>query len=147
MSVLGEEDAGSVKQIDAGVKCSWKWSWLKLEGKITVKGQELSFHLGDIFKKIDRQGLARCVLCQKDINYSNKGSHALMAHVQTDIHKRKLEGIISTQSVASHFLPAPESQGQASTSQTAPGPEKIRQQVQGKNPVPIVSRIANAEVG
>ncbi|KAL2089343.1 hypothetical protein ACEWY4_014031 [Coilia grayii] len=137
MSVLGEEDAANVKR---------KWSWLKLEGKVAVKGQELSFHIGDIFKKIDRQGLARCVLCQKDINYSNKGSHALMAHVQTDIHKRKLEVIMSTQSVASHFLPAPASQGQGSMS-TSPGPETVRQQVQGKMPVPIVSRIANAEVG
>ncbi|KAL2102116.1 hypothetical protein ACEWY4_001284 [Coilia grayii] len=144
MSVLGEEDAANVKRIDGGIKCSWKWSWLKLEGKVAVKGKELSFHIGDIFKKIDRQGLARCVLCQKDINYSNKGSHALMAHVQTDIHKRKLEVIMSTQSVASHFLPAPASQGQGSMS-TSPGPETVRQQVQGKMPVPIVSRIANAE--
>ena len=39
MSVLGEKDAVVVKQLDAGIKCSW--SWLKLEGKVTVKGQEM----------------------------------------------------------------------------------------------------------
>ena len=44
MSVLGEKDAVVVKQLDAGIKCSWNWSWLKLESKVTVKGQELSFH-------------------------------------------------------------------------------------------------------
>ena len=66
MSVLGEKDAVVVKQLDAGIKCSWNWSWLKLEGKVTVKGQELSFHLADVFMKINKQGFACCILCRKD---------------------------------------------------------------------------------
>ncbi|XP_057702842.1 oocyte zinc finger protein XlCOF6-like [Corythoichthys intestinalis] len=139
MSVLGEEDAAAVKKVDAGIKCSWNWAWLKLEGKVSVKGQEVYFHVSDFFKKIDRQGLARCVLCHKHINYTKKGSHALIAHVQTEIHKKKMEDIVSTQSVAS-ILPA-----SASQSQPAQGPETVRHQFQEKMPVPVVSRIANAE--
>lgn len=142
MSVLGEEEDALVKQLDAGLKCSWNWSWLKLEGKVLVKGQEVSFHLGEVFKKINRQGFARCVLCHKDINYANKGSHALQAHCQTEIHKKKVEMIASTHSVARTFLPASSCQSQASQ-----GPETIRQQCQGKIPVPVRNRIANAEVG
>ncbi|XP_034058946.1 uncharacterized protein LOC117537731 isoform X2 [Gymnodraco acuticeps] len=38
MSVLGEKDSAIVKQLDAGLKCSWNWSWLKLEGKAMVLG-------------------------------------------------------------------------------------------------------------
>ena len=101
MSVLGEKDAVVVKQLDAGIKCSWNWSWLKLEGKVTVKGQELLFHLADVFRKISKQGFACCILCQKDINYANKGSHVLQAHCQTEVHKKKVQVIASTHSVAS----------------------------------------------
>ncbi|XP_034534682.1 uncharacterized protein LOC117809115 [Notolabrus celidotus] len=139
MSVLGEKDAVAVKQLDAGIQCSWNWSWLKLEVKVTVKGQELSFHLSDQFRKISKQGFARCILCQKDINYANKGSHALQAHCQTEVHKKKMQVIASTHSVASTFL---QSRGTALTSQ---GPEIIRQQCQAKIPVSTVNRIANAE--
>ncbi|CAK6970465.1 uncharacterized protein LOC117537731 isoform X2 [Scomber scombrus] len=54
MSVLGEKDSASVKQLDSGIKCSWNWSWLKLKGKITVKGEAVSFNLEDVFRKIRR---------------------------------------------------------------------------------------------
>lgn len=142
MSVLEERDAALVKQLDAGLKCSWNWSWLRVEGKVSIKGQEVSFHLGDVYKKINRQGLARCILCHKEINYANKGSHALQAHCRTEVHKKKVQTIASTESLARTFLPASASQSQASQ-----GPETIRQQCQGKIPVPVVNRIANAEVG
>lgn len=140
MSVLGEKDAAIVKQLDAGLKCRWNWSWLKLEGKVSIKGQEVSFHLGDVFSKINRQGFARCILCIKDMNYANKGSHALQTHCQTEVHKKKVQMIASTHSLASTFRPA-------SQSQASQGPETIRQQCQGKIHVPVINRIANAEVG
>lgn len=147
MSVLGEKDAAIVKQLDAGLKCRWNWSWLKLEGKVSIKGQEVSFHLGDVFSKINRQGFARCILCIKDMNYANKGSHALQTHCQTEVHKKKVQMIASTHSLASTFLPASASQSPASQSQASQGPETIRQQCQGKIHVPVINRIANAEVG
>lgn len=134
-------------QLNAGLKCSWNWSWLKLEGKVSIKEQEVSFHLGDVFSKINRQGFARCILCIKDINDANKGSHALQAHCQTEVHKKKVQMIASAHSLASIFLPASASQGPASQSQTSQGPETIRQQCQGKIHVPVINRIANAEVG
>ncbi len=144
MSVLGEKDSASVKQLDSGIQCSWNWSWLKLKGKITVKGEEVSFNLEDVFRKISKQGFARCILCQKD--YAKKGSHALQAHCQTEVHKKKVQVIASTHSVDSTFLPSRET---ASTSQgpACRRPEIIRQQCQAKIPVPTVNRIANAEVG
>ena len=147
MSVFGEKDSAIIKQLDAGLKCSWNWSWLKLEGKVSVKEQEVSFHLGDVFIKINRQGFARCILCHKEINYANKGSHALQAHCQTNVHKKKVEMIASTHSVASSFLPASARVNPASQSQANQGLETIRQQCQGKIPVPVINRIANPEVG
>ena len=42
------------------------------------------------------------------INYANKGSHALQAQCQTEVHKKKLQVITSTHSVASTFLPSRE---------------------------------------
>ena len=40
-----------------------------------------------------------------DINYANKGSHALQAHCQTQVHKKKVQMIASTHSGA-RILPA-----------------------------------------
>ena len=74
-----------------------------------------------------------------DINYANKGSHALQAHCQTQVHKKKVQMIASTHSGA-RILPA-------SVQQASQGPETIRQQCQGKIPIPVMNRIANAEVG
>lgn len=62
-----------------------------------MKGQELSHHLSDVFRKISKQGFAQCILCQKDINYANKGSHALQAHCQTEVHKEKVQVMASKQ--------------------------------------------------
>ncbi|KAI4821042.1 hypothetical protein KUCAC02_028994 [Chaenocephalus aceratus] len=53
--------------------------------------------------------------------------------------------IASTHSVASSFLPASARVNPASQSQANQGSETIRQQCQGKMPVPVINRIANAE--
>ena len=148
MSVLGERDALLIKQVDQGVRCPWNWSWQKVVGKVKVReGQEITFRIGDVFNKIHRPGMARCRLCYKDINYGNKGSHALLAHCGTDMHKNKVSTIATNQSVASCLLSERESQA-AQPSQrpsTSQGPEKVRQQV--CVPVAPINRIANAEVG
>ncbi|CAL8373272.1 unnamed protein product [Arctogadus glacialis] len=63
------------------------------------------------------------------IRYANKGSHALQAHCQTEVHKEVLM-IASTHSVASSFLPASARVNPASQSQANQGSETIRQQCQ-----------------
>ncbi|XP_070404706.1 uncharacterized protein [Nothobranchius furzeri] len=69
----------------------------------------------------------------------------LKAHCQTETHKKKVQVIASTHSVASTFLPSRET---ASRSQdlVSQGPEMIREQCQAKMPVSAVNRIANAEL-
>jgi len=85
----------------------------------------------------------RCILCHKEIHYANKGSHALLAHCKTEMHRKKVIDITTTHSVASLL----DSETRASTSATNQCPENIRQQYQTKLPTPTVNRIANAEVG
>ena len=135
--------------MDAGLRCSWNWGWLKNDVKIEVKGQEHTFPLSDIFKKINKKGIARCILCCKEINYANKGSHALIAHCKTDVHKNKVFTIATTQSVTSMLpppsTPSPEVRaGMSSTPQQ--GPEGIRHRYQAKLPTALANRTANAEV-
>ncbi len=33
----------TVAQLEAGVRCKWSWSWLKLESKCDVKGEDYVF--------------------------------------------------------------------------------------------------------
>lgn len=51
MRDLGEKDALIVKELDAGLKCSWSWAWLKLEFQVHHKGDMLKFHLTVVLKK------------------------------------------------------------------------------------------------
>lgn len=70
MSYLGKSDALLVKQkqLDAGLKCTWNWSWLKLKYNVEVKGEELKFSLSGAVKKINKKDHVRCVLWHKEIN-------------------------------------------------------------------------------
>ncbi len=43
MREFEEEDALTVAKLEAGVRCKWSWSWLKLESKCDVKGKEYVF--------------------------------------------------------------------------------------------------------
>ena len=133
MRELKEEDAIYVAQLDSGLRCRWSWAWLKIEVKTEVKGVQHSFPLSQYFKKIDKAGYSKCSLCLKEINYCNKGSHALLAHCQTEVHRQKVCTVMTTASV----LPVP--------TQSAPkGPEAMRERV--RVPVPTFQRVANAEV-
>lgn len=136
MRELNEDDAQYVQQLELGQKCRWSWAWLKLEVKTEVKGVQYSFPLSQYFKKIDKAGYCKCSLCCKEINYGKKGSHALMAHCQTEVHKQKVSTILTTTSVLPP-VPVP--------TQSAPkGPELMRERV--RLPVPVFQRVANAEV-
>ena len=154
-----EEDAITVAQLEAGVRCKWSWSWLKLDSKSNVKEVEYVFPLSKFFKKIDKPGHARCSLCCKEINYSTKGSHALLAHCKTEKHTQKVVGIMTTRSILvsttqgqsqqGPSMPGPSQQsssmpGPSQQSSSMPGPEQMRERV--KVPVPLFERVANAEV-
>ncbi|TKS69503.1 hypothetical protein D9C73_003568 [Collichthys lucidus] len=141
MRDLGVKDAIIIKQLDAGLRCSWSFAWLDLQYHVEVKGKEREFLLSDVFRKIEKVGHARCILCHKEINYGNKGSHALLAHCKTELHKKKVCDLSGTHNIASLLA----SDAGPSTSAPNQGPENIRQQCQPKLPTPIASRIANSE--
>ena len=99
----GENEALLIKQVDSGMKCSWSWAWLKLDATIEVKGTPHTFPLSHFFNTVDEKGYARCTLCLKEINYANKGYHALLAHCRTDVHRQKVYNVIMC-SVARRYL-------------------------------------------
>ncbi len=45
MREFEEEEALTVAQLEAGVRCKWCWFWLKLESQCNVKGKEYVFQL------------------------------------------------------------------------------------------------------
>ncbi len=45
MREFEKADALTVAQLEAGVRCKWRWSWLKLESKYDVKEMEYVFQL------------------------------------------------------------------------------------------------------
>jgi hypothetical protein len=87
MRELGENEALLVKQVDSGIECSW--SWFNLDATIEVKGTPLSLFLTYSIPWIKR-GMPGVTLCLEEINYANKGSHAL----STNVHRQKVYNVI-----------------------------------------------------
>ena len=141
-----EDDAITVSPVESGVKCKWSWSWLRLDSKSNVKREEHVFPLSQFFQKIEKPGHARCCLCCKEINYSNKGSHALLAHCKTEKHSQKVVGIMTIQhtTTQSQSQQGPSTHGLSQQSPSMLGPEQMRERV--KVPVLLFERVANAEV-
>lgn len=135
MRELKEEDSLYIAQLDSAGRCKWSWAWLKVEVKQEVQGVAHRLPLSLYLKKVDKAGHAKCTLCTKEINYANKGVHALTSHCNTAKHKEKVFTILTTRSICSPPENAvPETQG----------PEAMRER--GKLPVSTFQRFANAEV-
>jgi hypothetical protein len=66
-------------EVDKGIKNCWKWEWLErlVDGK----------PVGQFIRKIDSRGVARCQLCQKDINYTGRGWISLEQHMIKKLEK------------------------------------------------------------
>ena len=66
-------------EIDKGIANCWKWEWLErlVDGK----------PVGQFIRKIDSRGVARCQLCQKDINYTGRGWISLEQHMKKNLEK------------------------------------------------------------
>ena len=54
-------------------------------------------------KKIDISGKAWCTVCETDINYASKGKTALLNHVKTKSHAKKVKHVTSHQNIKSLF--------------------------------------------
>ena len=79
MRLLGQDNTIEVSQIDMGIRNPWKWPWLHIEIQLHFNSKLNTYivFVSDFFKKIDSKGKARCIVCEKDILYGNKGYSAL----------------------------------------------------------------------
>ena len=60
---------------------------MKLDTSIEVKQIKHTFPLSDFFlEKLTKRFV---LLCTKEINYSSRVVHALLAHCQTEVHRQK----------------------------------------------------------
>ena len=73
----------NIKEIDAGVKNSFKWEWMEFG----VGGQLLR----QFVQKLFVPGKVHSILCQKDINYASRGRKALECHCLMQIHMDKIK--------------------------------------------------------
>lgn len=109
---------------------------------MNIKGAAHTFPLSDFFKKADTPGHAKCILCVKAINYGSKGSHALLAHRQTECHKQRVCNILSTCSIS--VLQVSVNETPTAGAEVTPAPEKIREKI--KMLLPSIDPVTNAEV-
>ncbi|XP_076109456.1 uncharacterized protein LOC143078481 [Mytilus galloprovincialis] len=70
-------------EVDKGVKNCWKWDWVER----SVYGNPV----GQFIRKINSRGIARCELCQKDINYAGRGWKSLEQHLTKKLHLDNLK--------------------------------------------------------
>ena len=100
MAVRSDIVLRSEKYTETGNRYNWRWEWIDSDVDFTdAKKKKLlnpkypdKVRLGQWIRKIRSSGKAYCTLCQKEVNYANKGCFALSIHCQTDSHVRKLTG-------------------------------------------------------
>eukprot|EP00745_Piridium_sociabile_P031851 TRINITY_DN52985_c0_g2_i1.p3 TRINITY_DN52985_c0_g2~~TRINITY_DN52985_c0_g2_i1.p3 ORF type:complete len:114 (+),score=21.14 TRINITY_DN52985_c0_g2_i1:261-602(+) len=69
--------------LDESLKNKWRWEWT--EEKVD---KEL---IGEFIRKVEAQGIAYCLICRKEINYSKRGKVALVDHIKCRNHKTGIE--------------------------------------------------------
>ena len=91
-----ERDSCKNLDVDKGVKNGWRWDWLEK----SVDGHRV----GEFTRKLEEKGIARCLACNKDINYSAAGWKCLERHLRKKVHldNRKLR--ISNYSLSGRYF-------------------------------------------
>jgi hypothetical protein len=76
-----ERDSNKNLEIDKGIRNWWKWEWLER----FVDGNPVR----QTIQKIDSRGLARCEVCNKEINYAGRGWKSLETTSQKETSYRQ----------------------------------------------------------
>lgn len=118
--VIKKGDQVRVREIDAGVKNKFNWSWL--DEKEVVKG--ITVTLGDHVVKVDLPGKAWCQLCSASITYGGRGKKTIINHVTSEKHMKKLKSSLSTYVFPASFRVPSQSQSQSQPSEV-PVPRTI----------------------
>jgi hypothetical protein len=87
---IDEKDA--LKVLDNGIKNKWRFAWLK---EVDTQGERISTWC----RKIKKEGLCFCIVCNTTINYSNNGKKVLFKHSKFDTHKKIMRAQKLTQTV------------------------------------------------
>ena len=90
MELNREIDDGHLKTLEKTVKNKFRWHWLEATVEISVKGERKTTPLIEWIRKIDVPGKAKCILCDKIINYSSRGRVSLTEHCKSNAHFEKL---------------------------------------------------------
>lgn len=77
--------------VDKGLKNPWKWEWLEKN----VDGEPVRRFI----RKLDMRGLAKCELCNKNINYGGRGWRSLEQHMLKKLHRDNLKIVSSNYSI------------------------------------------------
>ncbi|KAJ8043861.1 hypothetical protein HOLleu_11149 [Holothuria leucospilota] len=86
----------NVKEIDKSVRDKWNWKWLEEKDRD-------GYFLSDYIRKIDRPGLARCIVCNCDLKYANGGKRDLVAHGNKKKHIKNRKVFTTNSTLPSIF--------------------------------------------
>lgn len=93
--VLTEYDQAIIDLEDKNEKNKWNWGWLEHKHSVEVKrngtATSIEFLLKDVFQKVAGAGICSCILCNKTVKYGGRGRVSLTDHMNTTVHRSKLE--------------------------------------------------------
>jgi hypothetical protein len=73
------------------VKNNFRWQWLERTVEIMLKRERKSIPLIEWIRKINAPGNAKCIICDKIINYEAQGRISLIEHSNSNEHAEKLK--------------------------------------------------------
>ena len=91
--ILDRNEEHIVRELEKGVKEKWKWTWLDDSTEITLpnSSEKVKCNYGEFIRKINTPGKATCTLCDKLMNYGNRGKACLKSHFLTEEHRRRVK--------------------------------------------------------
>ncbi|KAH3742121.1 hypothetical protein DPMN_048856 [Dreissena polymorpha] len=92
-------DSHKILEIDKLVKNKFKWEWLQT----TVDVNKKAIPLSEWIRKIDCPGKAKCIPCEKIVNYGSCGKVSLDEHCNSVDHISKVKTLSSNERLPSSF--------------------------------------------
>ena len=145
MELNREIDDGHLKMLEKTVKNKFRWHWLEATVEISVKGERKTTPLIEWIRKIDVPGKAKCILCDKIINYSSRGRVSLTEHCKSNAHFEKLN-IKSSNYTLGVSKPNVNSKSYGIHPFFLQSRKDIQQPETVKTIIPLDQRVANAQV-
>ena len=96
-------DSHKIQSIDKDVKNKFKWEWLETSIPVSFSSGSKDVLMLEWIRKLDIAGKAKCLPCEKVINYGSRGKVSIVEHCKSADHGSKVKLLSENQKLPASF--------------------------------------------